>query len=147
MGYLNNVNIPQHKQKLRDPKYLAKIDSLFEQFKEALEINSIDCKILKFTDVNDQMVGFVHDFFLNTKGYSNKTYNNNMGLLSGFTTHVINRFNFQNKNPFLGVPDMIVNPKVTSIRENEFEKLLEMVTPENGIQMQSIRTRKKFKKN
>ena len=146
MGFLNNVNVPRHKQKERDQKYLGKFDLLFEQYKEALEINGIDWKILKFMEVNDDMIGFIHDFFLNTKGYSNKTYNNNMGLLSAFTSHIINRFNLLYKNPFLGVPDMIVTPKSTSIRENEFVKLLELVTPENGIQMKTLKTRKNQKK-
>ena len=146
MGYLNNVDVPKHKQKNRDPKYIAKFDLLFEQYKEALDINSVDWKILKFNEVNDTMVGFVHDYFLANKNYANKTYNNNMALLSAFTTHIITKFNLQYTNPFLGVPDMIISPKTNSIRESEFDKLLELVTPENGIQMKTLRSRKNQKK-
>lgn len=146
MGYLNNEGVPAHKQKKRDPKYIAKFDLLFEQYKEALDINGVDWKILKFTQVTELMVGYVHDYFLNNKGYANKTYNNNMGLLSGFTTHIINKFNVQYKNPFLGTPDMIVTPKTTAIRETEFDRLLELITPDNGIQMKTLKTRKTQKK-
>lgn len=146
MGYLNNVGVPSHKQKIRDPKYIAKYDHLFEQYKDALAENGVDWKILKFTEVNDQMIGFIHDYFLVKNGYANKTYNNNMGLLSAFTTHVINKFKFDYQNPFLGVPDMVVTPKVKAIGENEFSSLLDLITPENGIQMQTLRTRKTQKK-
>lgn len=146
IGYLNNINVPEHKKKERDPKYIAKFDYLFEQYKCALEENGINWKILKFTEVNDDMVGFVHKHFLHKLNYSNKTYNNNMALLSSFTSHTIRELNFKYMNPFLGVPNMLVTPKVTSVRETEFEKLIELVTPENGIQMKTIKSRKNMKK-
>jgi integrase len=146
MGYLNNVGVPLHKHKNRDPKYIGKFDFLFEQYKTVLELHDIDWKILKFTEVNDDMVGYIHDHFLKTLEYSNKTYNNNMALLSAFTTHIIKEFNLDYKNPFLGVPDRVVTPKVASVKENEFVKLLEIVTAENGIQMKTLKSRKNMKK-
>jgi integrase len=106
----------------------------------------VDWKILRFIDVNDQMVGYIHDYFLNNKSYANKTYNNNMALLSAFTTHVTEKFSYAYKNPFLGVPDMVVTPKTASVRQNEFERLLVMTIPENGIQMKTLRSRKNQKK-
>ena len=36
MGFLNNVGVPIHKQKKRDPKYIGKFDFLFEQYKQVL---------------------------------------------------------------------------------------------------------------
>ncbi|MBX3165145.1 MAG: hypothetical protein KF900_11765 [Bacteroidetes bacterium] len=146
MGYLNNVGVPSHKQKTRAPKYISKYDHLFEQYKDALADNGVDWKILKFIEVNDQMIGFIHDYFLVKHGYANKTYNNNMGLLSAFTTHVINKFKLDYQNPFLGVPDMVVTPKVKAIGEHEFTNLLNLITPENGIQMKTLKTRKNQKK-
>jgi len=146
MGYLNNIGVPMHKQKKRDKRYISKIDLLFEQYKNALEINGIDWKILKFTEVNDDMVGFVHDYFLETLKLANKTYNNNMALLSAFTTHVIMKFQLDYRNPFLGIPDRIVNPKTESVRENEFEKLLQLVNPENGVVWETVSTLKNPKK-
>ncbi len=146
MGYLNNVGVPEHKQKIRDPKYIGKFDFLFEQYKTVLQINGVDWKILKFIEVNDDVVGYIHKHFLRTLNYSNKTYNNNMALLSGFTSHIIKEFSLDYKNPFLGVPDMIVTPKVTSVGESEFTQLLEIVTPENGIQMKTLKSRKNMKK-
>ena len=92
------------------------------------------------------MIGFIHDYFLIKNGYANKTYNNNMGLLSTFSTHVINKYKFEYQNPFLGVPDMVVTPKVKAIGENEFSNLLDLITPENGIQMQTLKTRETQKK-
>ncbi|MGZ3931004.1 MAG: hypothetical protein ACXVP0_06440 [Bacteroidia bacterium] len=146
MGYLNNVDVPKHKQKNRTPAYISKFDLLLEQYQDALEMNGINSKILKFTEVNDQMVGYVHDYFLETLNLANKTYNNNMALLSAFTSHVIIKFKFDYTNPFLGVPDRVVNIKTESVKENEFERLLELVTLENGVVWEKVSTLKNPKK-
>jgi integrase len=141
MGFLNNVGVPKHKQKERDPHYIRKVDHAFEMYLSALSLNDIDRRILKFTEVTEEMVGFIHDYFLEELNYSNKTYNNNMGFLRAFTSHVIEKFRLDYQNPFLGVPDRLVTPKVTAVRENEFIKLLEMVTPENGVHLQTKKNR------
>ncbi len=146
MGYLNNVGVPKHKQKVRDQKYIKKIDSLFDQCLMALEENNIDTKILKFTDLNDDMVGFIHSYFLETLQLANKTYNNNMALLSGFTSHIITKFQFDYINPFLGIPDRVVNIKTESVKETEFERLLELVSLENGVTFDKVSTLKNLKK-
>lgn len=146
IGYLNNVNVPKHKQKKREQKHINEVDRTFGQYEVALTANGIDCSILGFTEVNDLMVGFFHDHLLETLKLENKTYNNKIALLSAFTTHVIKQFGLVYQNPFLGVPDRVVNVKNESVRESEFEKLLEIVTPENGIQMKVIKTLKNPKK-
>lgn len=140
MGFLNNVDVPIHKQKHREQKHINEVDRLFGQYQTALTNNGIDCQILKFSEVNDTMIGYLHDHLLNVLKLENKTYNNKMAILSGFTTHIITRFKFDYLNPFLGVPSRIVNIKVESVHENEFERLLEIITPENGILMKKIST-------
>jgi hypothetical protein len=146
INFLNNVGVPKHKQKKREQKHINEVVRTFGQFNTGLAENGIDCRILKFTDVNDEMVGFFHEHLLETLKLENKTYNNKIALLSAFTTHIISKFKFDYENPFLGVPDRVVNVRNESVRENEFEKLLEIVTPENGVQMKIIKTLKNPKK-
>jgi hypothetical protein len=134
MGYLNNVGVPKHKQKIRDVDHIRKVDLSFQLYLTALQSNGISTNYLKFTDVTDEMIGFIHEHFLTALGYANKTYNNRMALLRTFTSHIINEFKLDYKNPFLGVPDLIVTPKVNAVRENEFQNLLAILTPENGIE-------------
>jgi integrase len=141
LGYLNNVGVPKHKHKQRDPDHIRKVDLSFELYIKALQLNGINTDILKFHEVIDQMVGFVHDYFLVDLEYANKTYNNRMALLRTFTSYIVKEFNLEYKNPFLGVPDLIVTPKVTAVRENEFNDLLAIVTPENGIQKHKAKGR------
>lgn len=145
MGYLHNVNVPKHKHKKRDPVHIRKVDLAFNLYQTALEQNGINTAILKFTEVTDQMIGFVHEYFLMDRRYSNKTYNNTMALLRMFTTHMIKEYNFDYKNPFLGVPDLLVTPKVASVRENEFNDLLAIVTPENGIEKRKQKGRENLR--
>ncbi len=134
MGYLNNVGVPKHKQKQRDADHIRKVDLAFELYIKALQINGINTSIIRFSEVNDEMVGYLHDYFLNDLQYANKTYNNRMALLRTFTSHIIEEFKLDYKNPFYGVISLLVTPKVTSVRENEFNDLLAIVTPENGIE-------------
>ena len=146
IGFLNNEGVVAHKQKKREQKYINEVDRTFSQFQEALTNNGVDCSILKFTEVNDIMIGFLHDHLLKTLKLENKTYNNKMGLLSGFTSHIISTFELNYKNPFLGVPSRVVNVIVESVEENEFEQLLAIITPENGVAMKIIKTLKNPKK-
>src|SRR6218665_25777 len=146
IGFLNNVDVPLHKQKKREQKYINEVDRTFGQFLDALTQNGIDCNILKFTEVNDKLVGFLHAHLLDTLRLENKTYNNKMSLLSGFTTHIISTFKFDYQNPFLGVPSRLVNVVVESVEQDEFERLLQVITPENGIVYKIIKTLKNPKK-
>ena len=133
MGYLNNVDVPDHKQKTRDITHIRKVELAFNLYQEALIENDINVSILKFEDVNDNMVGFVHKYFLHDKKYSNKTYNNTMALLRMFTSHIITKNKLHYENPFLGVQHLITNKEVTAVEEDEFNNLMNIITPENGI--------------
>ncbi len=135
MGFLNNENVPLHKRRFRSKKALDAFDLDFRLYKEALEFYNIDCSILKFTDVNDDLVGYLHSYLLNQKKYANKTYNNVMSNLSAFTTHIISKYRLNYTNPFLGVEKLHVETKNLTVEENEFQKLLNTVTLENGFKI------------
>lgn len=134
IAFLNNEGVVPHKKKKRDPDHIRKVDLSFELFLKALQQNGINTGILKFTEVNDEMVGFVHKLFLEDMGLANKTYNNRMALLRTFTSHMIKDLKCNYENPFLGVQNLILSNDVTAIEQNEFEKLMLVITPENGIQ-------------
>ncbi len=141
MGFLNNIDVPLHKHKDRSSRGIQHFDSFLKIYKEALEFNNIDCDILKFTEVNDDMVGLVHDYLLTKKKYANKSYNNAMASYRGFTSHVINKFRLNYQNPFLGVEKLIVTNKNLSIQEDEFLKLLKITTIENGFKTVNRRSK------
>lgn len=134
MAYLNNEGVPEHKQKKRDPDHIRKVDYAFELYLNALKENGVNTSILKFTDVSDLLVGYVHSYFVKNMDSANKTYNNRMALLRTFTSYIVKEYYPDYKNPFLGVTNLIVTPKVESVREREFTDLLAILTPENGIE-------------
>jgi len=145
IDFLNNKDVPTHKQKKRDPDHIRKVELTFGLYKEALQRHGIKTDILKFVDVNDEMIGFVHDHFLNDMELANKTYNNRMAFLRTFTSHIIEEYKLDYKNPFYGVNTLLVTPKVTSVRENEFNDLLKIVTPENGIEKRKQKGRENLR--
>lgn len=142
MGYLNNVNVAVHKMKIRTPAYIKKFEYDFNTFKDALQLYGINANILKFSDINDIMVGYVHEYLLDVKKYANKTYNGTMSNYSGFTTHIINKFKYDYTNPFLGVENRHTTSENVSLNETEFHNLLEIITPENGLRIKVKKGRK-----
>lgn len=134
LGFLNNVNVPPQKQKKRDPDHIRKVELAFELYQKALQQNGINTNILKFVEVNDDMVGYVYRLFLYDMGLANKTYNNRMAYLRTFTSHMINVLKVNYDNPFLGVQNLLLTNEPVAVEQNEFESLLAIITPENGIQ-------------
>jgi len=134
IDFLNNIGVPEHKQKKRDPDHIRKVGYAFELYAQALKENGINTSILKFTDVNDQMVGFVHKLLLTEMDSANKTYNNRMALLRTFTSHIIKEYYKDYNNPFLGAVNLLVTKEVTSVQEDEFNALMGIITPESGVE-------------
>ena len=134
LAFLNNEGVVAHKQKKRDPDHIRKVEYAFELYITALKENGINLSILKFTEVNDQMVGYVHDLLLKEMNSANKTYNNRMALLRTFTSFIVKEYYNDYKNPFLGVVNLLVTKEITSVQEDDFNALMKIIKPENGIE-------------
>jgi integrase len=132
MDYLNNVDVPFHSQRIRPRQTIRAYERFLEFFLFSLKENDIDASILKFTDINQKMVGFACQFGLDIKKMRNKTYNNYTSSLKSFAKYIIEKYDLNIKNPFASIKQKKVVPIVKSASIDEFLSLIEIVKPENG---------------
>ncbi len=146
MAFLNNEGVPFHNQKIRDKKVIRNYKLSLEYYGYALKENNIDPTILKFTEVNETMIGFVCRYILETRKLSNKTYNGIISQLKSFTKYIIDKHSLKCKNHFEEVIFREENIDVKSINLDEFVELLKLVTYENSWHSEKNRARRNFYK-
>lgn len=132
VDYLNNIDVPFHNRKEREPRTIRDYERALEYFTYALKENNINAATLKFTDINEDMVGYACQYGLETRKMRHKTYNSYTSYLKSFATYIIKKYNINIRNPFDGVQKKLVIPIVKSISLKEFNELLKIVGYENG---------------
>lgn len=130
--FLENVGVPEHKKVKRSEKYIKEISKDLLLFNKSLTKNKINKKLLPIDRVNDDHVGYFHNYLLKDKSYENRTYNNKMGSLRRFFEWATKTFQLQMVNPFDDVRERSVVIKKDTITQREFKALLDIISPENG---------------
>ncbi|MES2592179.1 MAG: hypothetical protein V4608_09865 [Bacteroidota bacterium] len=141
MAYMRDEGVPHHNKQHRTNPVIRQAERALIYFGYALKENGIDPQILKFTDINDKMVGYINEYILETKHYSNKTFNHLMYDIKRFMKYVISKYKLDYVSPFAEIKKRKTVTQIKSISMEEFTNLLALVTPEN-----SVRQRKERKK-
>lgn len=144
VGYLNNVDIEEHKKKERSDGHIKDVERVFKNFCLCLKANGIDHTIVKIDQLNDRVVGLHHTYLLETKEYENKTYNNHIAQMRQFLDWLISKQKYKIDNPYTGVVKRSERRNKTTVTEQEFTTLLDTVRPENGIKVFSTSERKGY---
>lgn len=145
MCFLNNEGVPGHMKKERSKSYITGIDKYLTYYLEALQDNKYDTDLLKFTDIDQKMVGVVHDHFTNRQ-LSNKSYNHFKDAVNRFTNHTIKVYYPDYKNPFAALKKKKVFPKNYSITEEEFLQVLDNINRDDCYIQSKVKSRKNPKR-
>lgn len=151
IAYLNNDTPHQQEHKLRTIGHIKMVERYFIYFGEYLKSINIDASLLPFERLDRTIVGKLRSFILEKKDFSPRTYNKYIQTLRIFTNRIIEEFDILMKNPFNGFKPMQVAKNITTISKDEFDNLLELLTPENGIhtyierKSQKTRTKQLFR--
>jgi integrase len=121
-----------HEVRVRSKHHVNNNESDILMFGKALKKEKVDIKQLDVTAITKEHVGYYHNYLLNDKGYSGKTYNRCMANLKGMYSYLNKYENMDLKNPFLTVQRRHTETDIKTIEGHEFKKLLEVVTEENG---------------
>jgi len=142
IGYLNNEGVASHLAKQRSKKHLWEVENYFGKFCRALKHFGIDHTIIKVDQINDQIVSHIHTFILEELKHSNKTYNKMIALYRQFLDWLIVKNGYQLNNPFSSVHRRKETRNKEVVSKEEFQRFLEVITPEHGYQILSSGERK-----
>ena len=135
ISYLNNETPHEQEHKIRTKGHVNEVERFFKYFLEYLESVGTLPIILPIQKLDKDLVGKLKSYLLETKKFAPKTYNKYIGLMRVFTEFMIEEFEFRMKNPFKGFKPLKVEKKVNTIINNEFHDLLDIIRPENGIEV------------
>ncbi len=133
LDFLNNINVPEHQKKKRTPKYVKEQKKCLLLFNEALTKNKIDKRIITLQRIDDAHVGYYHSYLLKDMSYKNSTYNKKMSSLRTFFDWALKKYQIKRDNPFDEANRRTVVIQKDTIYKEEFEGLLNIITPKNGI--------------
>jgi integrase len=132
MAFIRDENVPHHKRGNRTDRVIKHYERSLMYLCLALERNGIDSRIVRFSQLNDNAVGYFNEFLLNTKGFRNKTYNNHMAEVKKFSRYIRKKYSINGEDPFSECRKRKVMKSNKSIEWEEFLKVLELTTHENS---------------
>ena len=132
LGWLNNEGVPAHRMKLRSDDYIRDIQKALIEFTHCLKVNGYNLPTVTIDDINDDMVGLLFEQ-MESSGMANRTFNKKIGYYTSFIEWYKEQYNYQGRNHFEKVTRKIVINNPEAISQNEYEALLQQITPENGV--------------
>jgi len=142
VGWLQNENVPSHLKRERSADYIEDIKRALKTLVVALKENGYDVNTLSVSDLDDALVGIVFDYLLDKKKFSGRSFNKYMGAYTSFVSWYNKEYDASIKNVFEVVPRKKIQHHPETISKDEFEKLLESITPEKGIHLYDSATKK-----
>lgn len=142
MDFLENIGVPDHKKVERSKDYVDEIEKCITYFNQALKKKNVNFKLILIDKINDIHIGYFHSYLLEDLHHANSTYNKKIGLVKTFFEWAVDEFNLKMTNPFKGIKRRSTTTDNETISKDEFNKLLESISPLTGYVMEG-----KTKKN
>ena len=138
--FLQKDGIYQLKSKrIRGSGHISQVDRVFDEFKKSL-IRQGDCKkSILITEITDRMIRKFLTEITNTPS----KYNHTLSILGTFFTKMKKLTQMNIPNPTEGYEQIPIKTNPKSIPVNEFNRLLEIIKPENGTKYYSNYSKKK----
>lgn len=144
MNYKKDIGVPAHLKKNLPKKNIDTAKRCLQVFANSLLDNGIEVDRLKFGEINSKVVGFTTEYMLGEKKkYSNRTFNNAIANINSFMRYIIKEHYSDFKNPFAEVPKLPVEKHNYMISKREFLEIVNLVKPENLIQISETTKKKK----
>lgn len=133
LATLKGEGVAPHLRLIRSKSHISDVKSCFKNFVLALHAARIDTTQFKLNEINDNVVGKFHDYLIE-KGYSDSVYNRWFSTLTTFASYAESEEYGNVKRFFERVPRKTITPRPEVITKEEFQKVLSVITYENGFQ-------------
>lgn len=136
ISYLNTMtgeNTPAILIRKRSKEHIDDISRTIVRFGTSLKKAGYNYKFLKLSDIGDVEVSVFHEYLLNKLKLKTRSYNKHISAMRTFYNWVERVKDYRGSNPFNHVELKKVPTKEKSIiTKDEFDKLLNVTTCENG---------------
>ena len=132
LNYISGNGTHAHLNKKLSDDHIQYYKKIFLRFCEAIKKAGYNPELLDVKDINDDVVEIFH-FHIESFGLNKTTYTKHFVLMKAFINWVIDKKDYKIHNAFAHVSLQIAKRPKNPIAKAEFEKLIEVTTPENGI--------------
>jgi integrase len=132
LNYISGNGTHAHLNKKLSDDHIQYYKKIFLRFCEAIKKAEYNPELLDVKDINDDVVEIFH-FHIESFGLNKTTYTKHFVLMKAFINWVIEKKDYKIHNAFSHVSLQIAKRPKNPIAKAEFEKLIEVTTPENGI--------------
>lgn len=146
LDFLADVDIPEHKKKHNSERYLTSARSHFRTYIQFLESKRINTNVFKINDIDSQHVGNYYAY-LTANTASNYTFNHRVKAMRALFKYLIETEKYKLENVFKEVTQKAEKGKDIIMAGDDFNELLNMVTPENSIKKVGKNTRRNMYKS
>jgi hypothetical protein len=148
LRYLDNTNVFDHQKKNRSDEHKKQIKRYLERFVDSLINEKISPRYLMLNQIDNNHVSVFHRFLVQSN-FANRTYNRHMDTVSEFINYFINNKGIQLRNYFssTNVQRKRIVSQNETISIKDFERLLSVITEENGVQVLSTGEKKYHYRN
>ncbi len=143
VAWLKNEGVPKSLAIHRTNDHLKDVERASLFLIQYLSSSGRDVNAFSVEKINRNLVGEVIDA-LREKGLSNRTINKYLTYYTSALKWYSEEFNFPVKNHFKQIR-YTLNPKPQAITKKEYEALLKIITPENGVRFyKGVKTKRSF---
>ena len=130
---LNGVNTPEHLVRLRSKGHIRDNKRALTIFGEILQKHGCNLELLQLKDIKDRHVELFYQYLIYELKLGNTTKNKYMVMMKTFFNWCIEMKDFTGKNLFAKSELVFERQDKEIVSKTEFEKLLSVITLENGI--------------
>lgn len=131
LNYISGNGTHAHLIKKLSDDHIQYYKKVFIRFCDAIRKKGYNPELLDVKDINDDIVEVFH-FHVEGLGLNKTTYSKHFVLMKAFINWVIEKKDYKVNNAFEHVSLQFAKREKNPITKEEFEKLIEVTTPENG---------------
>lgn len=132
IDYLQDEGTPHHMKKYLSHSYIKSTITFLKEFVGFVIKSGAKLNTYRLSSINDSLVG-KYCVFLEKKKGSNYTYNSKIKAMRTFFNYLIDTEDYELKNVWKKVKLKAEKPTDISISENDFFKLLSVISPNDAI--------------